>query len=286
MPRSLSRRFSNMFLLGVAYQKGLVPLTAGAIHEAIRLNGVVVERNLEVFSWGRQHAHEPSVLEPHLGRPRTALMPQSLDGLIEDRERELVAYQSAAYADEYRRVVERVRRAESQVRPGSESLSAEVAFSLHKLMAYKDEYEVARLLSDPAFDREVSEMFKSPRKLAYHLHPPLLRRLGFRRKMAFGPWVRPVLRLLARGRLLRGTALDPFGWMASRREERDLISWYRGLVHDLLEHLDASNLGDAAEIAAAPREIRGYEEIKRQSVERTKAWVYERLASMRAREAA
>ena len=153
-------------------------------------------------------------------------------------------------------------------------------------MAYKDEYEVARLLTDPEFDERVAETFEKPRRMVYHLHPPLLRRLGFRNKIAFGPWIRPALRLLSKGRFLRGTVMDPFGWMAARRDERALVEWYLNLVDDLLESLDAGNIDAAAEIAEAPREIRGYEEIKRRSAERAKAWVDERLASLRTRAAA
>ncbi len=278
--------FSNMFLVGVAYQRGLLPLSAEAIEQAIRLNGVAVKRNLEVFAWGRQYACDPAQLQPFLPAARTASVPQALDRLVEDRERELADYQNDAYAAEYRRAVERVRAAESRIRPGSEDFARAVAWNLHKLMAYKDEYEVARLLIDPAFGEQVAETFEKPRRLVYHLHPPLLRRFGFRSKIAFGPWIRPFLRLLARGKRLRGTVLDPFGWLAARREERELIAWYRDLVETLLERLDARTLETAAEIAAAPREIRGYEDVKRCSAERTKAWVVERLHESQARRAA
>jgi indolepyruvate ferredoxin oxidoreductase len=278
--------FSNMFLVGVAYQRGLLPLSAAAIQQAVRLNGVAVKRNLEVFSWGRQYACDPALLRPFLPTARTASVPESLEVLVEDRERELAAYQNDAYAAKYRRCVDRVREAESRVRPGSEQLARAVAWNLHKLMAYKDEYEVARLLVDPAFEERVAETFEKPRRLVYHLHPPLLRRIGFRNKIAFGPWIRPALRLLARGKVLRGTVLDPFGWLAARREERALVGWYGELVDKLLERLDGGTLDAAAEIAAAPREIRGYEEVKRCSAERAKAWVEERLSERPAREAA
>ncbi len=278
--------FSNMFLLGVAYQRGWLPLSASAIQEAIRLNGVAVERNLEVFAWGRQHGLDPAALEPYLPRPARAEGPRSLDSLLEDRQRELSRYQDESYAAQYRRFVERVRRAESRVRPGSEALSRTVAWNLHKVMAYKDEYEVARLLMDRSFDRQVAATFERPRRLVYHLHPPLLRRFGFRRKIAFGPWIRPLLRALARGRRLRGTALDPFGWLPGRREERDLVRWYRDLIETLLERLSEATLPDAVELADSPREIRGYEDVKRRSIESTKEWVAEKLRSVRALRAA
>ena len=278
--------FSNMMLLGAAYQKGLLPLSAEAIESAIRLNGVAVERNLEVFAWGRQYVCDPAALGPYLPASAAASVPQSLDALIESRERELTAYQSASYAGAYRAYVEKVRQVEARVRPGSESLTRAVAWNLHKLMAYKDEYEVARLLTGPAFDAEIGETFEKPRRLVYHLHPPLLRRLGVQRKLAFGPWLRPLLRILALGKALRGTPLDPFGWLASRRQERELISWYRELVDGLLAGLDARSLATATEIAEVAREIRGYEGVKAASVERAKGWVAERLASVAVREAA
>ena len=278
--------FSNIFLLGVAYQRGLLPLSSEAIEQAVRLNGVAVERNLEVFAWGRQYALDPAVVTGYLPAARTASVPQSLEALIENRATELAAYQSEAYAAEYSRFVDRVREAESRVRPGSEKLAWTVAWNLHKLMAYKDEFEVARLLTDPAFERQVAETFEEPRRLVYHLHPPLLRRLGFRNKIAIGPWIRPLLRVLARAKFLRGTVLDPFGWMEARREERALISWYRGLVGVLLERLDAGKLEWAVEIADVPREIRGYEAVKQQSADRARAWARERLDERLAREAA
>lgn len=281
-----SHIFSNMLLLGIAFQRGLLPISAESIQEAIRLNGVAVSRNLEVFAWGRQYACDPVALEPHLPSRQTAVVPQSLEALVEERESELAAYQSPAYAAAYRGEVEHVRKIEARACPGSERLAWTVAWNLHKLMAYKDEYEVARLLTDPAFDRQVADTFERPRRLVYHLHPPLLRKLGFSKKIGFGPWIRPFLRVLASGKRVRGTVLDPFGWLASRREERDLIEWYRALVRDLLDGLDAESLEAAIEIADAPRSIRGYEGVKRSSVEQARAWVDERLAALRAPRAA
>ena len=278
--------FSNMLLLGAAYQKGLLPLSIDAIETAIRLNGVAVERNLEVFTWGRQYACDPTALRPYLPSVATATVPRSLEALIASRESELTSYQNRSYASAYRAYVEKVRQVESRVRPGSESLTRAVAWNLHKLMAYKDEYEVARLLADPSFDAIVDRTFDKPRRLVYHLHPPLLRRLGFKKKLALGPWVRPLLRVLARGKVVRGTALDPFGWLAARRQERELVSWYRDLIDGLLAELDPQTLATAIEIAEVPREIRGYEGVKAASVERAKAWVAERLASAQVREAA
>ena len=278
--------FSNMFLLGVAYQKGLLPLSSEALRQAIRLNGVAVKRNLEVFAWGRQYASDASLLEPYLPPPRASSVPQSLEALVDSRERELAAYQDSAYARRYREFVDRVRQAESRARPGSDKLARAVAWNLHKLMAYKDEYEVARLLTDPAFEAQVRQTFEMPRRVIYHLHPPVLRALRFRSKLALGPWTRPCLKLLAKCRVLRGTVLDPFGWLPSRREERELVGWYRGLIEDQLKGLDSSKIGFAAEIADVPRSIRGYEDVKRRSVEQAKTWVKDRLRQARVPEAA
>ena len=279
--------YSNIFLLGVAYQKGLLPLTSTAIERAVRLNGVAVERNLEVFAWGRRYVHAPDSLAPYVGGGASAASVQeSAESLVERRTRDLVAYQGEAYAREYRRYVERVREAEARLRPGSDRLTSAVAWGLYKLMAYKDEYEVARLLLDPDFERRVSETFEKPRRMVYHLHPPLLRRLGFRRKIALGPWFRPALRMLAGAKSLRGTALDPFGWLPSRREDRALVRWYRELIDSLLEDLNPATLALAVEVAEIPREIRGYEDVRRRSIDRAKARVDEILAGREAREAA
>ena len=278
--------FSNLLLVGVAYQRGLLPLSAEAIQQAIRLNGVAVERNLQVFALGRQYVVDSALVESYLPSPAAASVPQSLQALVEDRERELSAYQDRAYATKYRRIVDRVHDAETRARQGSESLTRTVAWNLHKLMAYKDEYEVARLLVDKAFDDQVAKTFSRPRRMVYHLHPPLLRRLGVRRKMAFGPWIRPVLHVLAKGKRLRGSPLDPFGWLAARREERELVGWYLGVVDALLEQLDAETVEIAAQIADAPRAIRGYEDVKRRNAAVTKGWVADQLATPLARQAA
>ena len=278
--------FTNVFLVGAAYQKGLLPLSSAAIEEAIRLNGVAVERNLEAFAWGRKFVTDPGIFEQYLPQEEKPAAERTLDELIAHREGELTAYHNAAYAAQYRRFVERVRTAEQGVRPGAEELTQAVAWNLHKLMAYKDEYEVARLLADPSFQKQIDETFEKPAKVVFHLHPPLLRSLGFRKKMSFGSWLRPFLRLLARGKVLRGTPLDPFGRLPSRREERALIEWYRGEVGALVDRLDASTLALAVEVARAPENIRGYENVKRESVARVQEAVAARLEQAAREEAA
>ncbi len=269
--------FTNVFLVGAAYQKGLLPLTSAAIEEAIRLNGVAVERNLEAFAWGRKFIDDPGIFEQYLPQEGKSAPERTLDELIADREDELTAYQNAAYAEEYRRFVERVRTAEQRVRTGAEELTKAVAWNLHKLMAYKDEYEVARLLADPSFQQRIDDIFEKPAKVVFHLHPPLLRSLGVKKKMALGPWFRPFLRLLARCKVLRGTPFDPFGRLPSRREERETIAWYRREIGALVDRLDVSTLTSAIEIARAPENIRGYEDVKRESAAHVKEWVAARL---------
>ena len=278
--------FSNLLLVGVAYQLGLLPQSSEAIQQAIRLNGVAVERNLQVFAWGRQYVVDSALVESYLPSPPATSVPRSLEALVEDREQELSAYQDRAYATKYRRIIDRVHDTEARARPGSDTLTRTVAWNLHKLMAYKDEYEVARLLVDKTFDDQVAKTFSQPRRMVYHLHPPLLRRLGVRRKLAFGPWIRPVLRVLAKGKRLRGSPLDPFGWLAARREERELVGWYLGVVDALLEQLDADTVEIAARIADAPRAIRGYEDVKRRAAAEAKDWVADQLATPLARRAA
>jgi indolepyruvate ferredoxin oxidoreductase len=201
----------------------------------------------------------------------------SLDELIEHRAGELASYQDSGYARQYRSFVEEVRRAEQQAAPGSTQLTEAVARNLYKLMAYKDEYEVARLLLDPSLEQQIQATFEKPGRIIYHLHPPLLRALGMRRKLSLGAWFRPVFELLAAGRRLRGTAFDPFGYAAVRKEERDLIRWYRGTVGALLPRL-GGDLAMAVEIAKLPEQIRGYEELKLDSARRARQAAMELLA--------
>ncbi|HLJ18331.1 MAG TPA: DUF6537 domain-containing protein, partial [Bryobacteraceae bacterium] len=159
------------------------------------------------------------------------------------------------------------------------ALKETVARSLFKLMAYKDEYEVARLLTQSSFEQKLRQMWEAPESISYNLHPPLLRRFGFH-KMHLGPWFRIPLRLLARMKSLRGTPLDIFGYSPHRRRERQLIDWYRGLIEDVLDHA-AANPALALEIAALPDQIRGYESIKERSIETTKRAAAEKLALLR-----
>ncbi len=273
---------SNIFLMGVAYQAGYLPLQAASIERAIELNGVEAAKNLAAFRWGRKYHQDPeAVIEIARPRDRAARTPLTLDELVECRSRDLTDYQDAGYARRYCELVERARRRESEVRPGSTELAEAVARYLYKLMAYKDEYEVARLLTRPSFEAETLGMFEAPRSLVYHLHPPLLRTFGLNKKLALGPWFRPALRLLAGLRRLRGTPLDPFGYAAVRRRERALIAWYERTLGLLLQGLDAENFGAALEMASSPDRIRGYEQVKLRSAEAVERQVADLVESSR-----
>jgi indolepyruvate ferredoxin oxidoreductase len=276
-----SHMAANIFLLGVAYQAGFVPLSAASLERAIELNAVEVAQNLAAFRWGRKYHNDPEAVEEVAqGGSRPAVRPLSLDELLERRARDLTDYQDARYAGRYREWIERTRRREQQVRPGSAALSEAVARYLYKLMAYKDEYEVARLLAKPSFEQQVRDTFEAPRSVVYHLHPPLLRALGLKKKLALGPWFRPVLRMLAGLRSLRGGPLDVFGYASLRRRERGLIAWYELTLSRLLERLSEENFEEAVQIARSPDRIRGYEQVKLRSIEAAQAQVAVELARM------
>jgi indolepyruvate ferredoxin oxidoreductase len=259
---------ANIFLAGVAYQAGYIPLSAASLERAIELNGVDAPQNLAAFRWGRKYCNDADAVES-LADPgkRASSAPLSLDELIDRRARDLTAYQNARYAERYRSLVGEVRRGESAVRPGSTDLTEAVARYLYKLMAYKDEYEVARLLTKPEFDEQTRALFAAPRRVLYNLHPPLLRALGLQRKIELGPGWRPLLRALAALRGLRGTPLDLFGYAAVRRRERALIDWYQQTIRIMLTGLSSENLDDALAIARSPDRIRGYEQIKLRSID-------------------
>jgi indolepyruvate ferredoxin oxidoreductase len=258
----------NIFLLGVAYQGGLIPLSAPSIEEAIRLNAVEAERNVQAFLWGRhyyQNARQvEELLEP--GRPKSEPL-----GTLERRTAELERYQNRGYADAYRAFVERAAEREP-------ALADPVARHLYKLMAYKDEYEVARLLTQPDFERSVGDMWEAAESISYNLHPPLLRSFGLKKKLKMGPWFRRPLRWLAALKGLRGTPFDIFGHAGIRRQERELITWYRNLVEEVLEHVTPGTLDLAIEIANMPDQIRGYESIKLASIRAVKDVAAEKLA--------
>jgi indolepyruvate ferredoxin oxidoreductase len=253
----------GLLMLGYAWQRGEVPLPAAAIEAAIRLNGVAVARNLAAFAWGRRLAADPGALG-HLGvRPAE---PEGLDELIDRRSAFLRDYQNEAWARRYRELVDRVRRRERAVAPDSDALGLAVARAAFKLMAYKDEYEVARLHADPAFRRRIDAMFGGDFRLRFHLAPPLLARpdpvTGKPRKRAYGGWMLHVFRLLAPLKVLRGTPFDPFGHTAERRLERQLIEDYFARVDALMADLTRESLPTAVELAELPLRLRGFGHVK------------------------
>jgi indolepyruvate ferredoxin oxidoreductase len=263
---------TNVLMLGYAAQQGLLPVSVASLEQAIRLNGAFVEGNLRTFALGRVAAHAPQSLARELAAP-IALPPlATVDDVLASRMRLLTAYQDARYADGYRRFVEDLRRrVAARVPSGGERFVREAALTLARLMAYKDEYEVARLYADPRFTQRLREQFSGDFTLAFHLAPPLLPgsdSAGRPRKRRFGGWMLTAFRLLSRVKALRGTPFDPFGWSAERRLERRLVADYRALVDGLVDRLAPSNLDAAIALARAAGEIAGYGPVKMAAVRR------------------
>ena len=266
---------ANLFMLGFAFQKGLVPLQQASIAQAIELNGVAIETNQQAFLWVRRAAVDLQQVERAAlpGRPIVVQLPQSLDALVTRRAAFLTDYQNAAYAARYQAFVEKVRQSEARLGAG-DALAKSVAKSLFKLMAYKDEYEVARLFTNGDFEKRLNEAFEGEFIVKYNLAPPLFaKRDGQGRliKTEYGSWMRPAFRLLARLRFLRGTALDVFGKTEERRMERQLIEDYRAAIAAALGGLTESNLEQVVELAGLPEQIRGFGHVKLESVRKVRA---------------
>ena len=257
--------YTNPLLLGYAWQKGRVPLSYAALMRAIELNAVQVENNQAAFEWGRHCAHDLASVQALFKAAQVIAFVKkpSLDETVNKRIDFLTGYQNAAYAAQYRAFVEKVRAAEAPL--ASTKLTEAVARYLFKLMAYKDEYEVARLHTDPAFSARIAGMFEGNYKLVHHLAPPAIAKKndqGDLVKQPFGPWIRTAFGVLAKMKGLRGSALDPFGRSDERKTERALIGQYRACIDELLKTLAADNLAQAATIARIPEEIRGYGHVK------------------------
>lgn len=259
---------SNLFMLGYAYQKGLVPVSAEAIAKAIELNGVAVQLNQQAFLWGRRAAHDVAAVEK-LASPKVVEAPrcETLDQVVQFRVDFLTAYQNAAYAERYRALVQRVRLADQGA---DQALSRAVARSYSKLLAYKDEYEVARLYSDGNFIQQLEAQFQGDYRLEFHLAPSWLAKpdpsTGQPRKRQFGPWMLKAFGLLAKFKSLRGTPLDLFGYSAERKLELQLIEDYEHSIDFLLKQLNADNYRSAVALAELPEQIRGYGHVKEQSL--------------------
>ncbi|WP_344937019.1 indolepyruvate ferredoxin oxidoreductase family protein [Sphaerisporangium flaviroseum] len=294
-------QYVNLLLLGAAYQAGALPVSAASLERAIELNGVAVAANVRAFRLGRHAVHGlPAASDPPAATPAEAATTpgagaeaaggraralidlvkaepgSELERLLTVRVPELIAYQDLRYAARYAEVVARVREAEAAVTDAT-TLAEAVAWHLHKLMAYKDEYEVARLCLDPAVGAGVEERFGAGAKVRWRLHPPLLRALGMRRKISLGPWFRPAFRLLYAMRGLRDTPWDPFGRAQVRRVERELAGEYVAAVDECLAGLAPDTHALAVELATLPDLVRGYEQVKLASVARYR----QRLAELR-----
>ena len=292
---------ANLFMLGVAFQKGMVPVSAKSLRESIRINGTAVESNLQAFETGRHWAYSPEELSkahsPACTSQGTEILSDdgSIEALVERRSEQLAEYQNQAYADRYRRLVntaagiDRNRASgapDGQVHGSDASrLTRAVAHSYFKLMAYKDEYEVARLYSDPSFETSLERTFKSHGRLKLHLAPPLLARRepssGRMKKREFGPWIFSVLRFLSKLRKLRGTPFDPFGYTQERQMERQLISDYEKLVQHMADIGPALDYDVAVDLARLPEIIRGFGPVKAENVEKARKKRKELLGNLR-----
>ncbi|MDO9439836.1 MAG: indolepyruvate ferredoxin oxidoreductase family protein [Beijerinckiaceae bacterium] len=264
---------ANMMMLGFAWQSGLVPLSERALLRAIELNGEAVPMNRAAFAWGRRFAADPARMDEVLdgARPKVPVaQDETLAQIIGDRAAILTAYQDAAYARRYRDAVERIAAVEAARAPGHDDLARATARYLFKLMAIKDEYEVARLHTDGEMARRIAAEFDGVTRINFHFAPPLMSRGRDGkppRKISFGPWILPGLRLLAAMRRLRGSWLDVFGLTAERRQERATLAEYEALLAEIAERLDSGNHPTAVALASLPEKIRGYGHVRARHLE-------------------
>ena len=268
---------TNLFMVGFAAQAGLLPVSVESIEQAIQLNGIAVESNLRTFAWGRVAAADPAAAESVAAKAamgNQAAFSQTLDEVIERRVKLLTDYQDSTWAHKYRDIVAEVRKAEAAV-SGETALTGAVARGLAKLMSYKDEYEVARLHASSAQAARLSAQFDGNYKLKFHLAPPLFARkdpsTGLPRKREVGSWMLPVFKLLQKGKRLRGTRLDIFGYSHERKTERKLIVDYQAMIRDLLGRLTPDTLPIAIQLAELPDEIRGFGYVKEANLAKVEA---------------
>jgi indolepyruvate ferredoxin oxidoreductase len=277
---------TNLFMLGYAYQHGLVPVSGEAIERAIELNGVAVAFNRSAFMWGRRAAVDIALVEaravPKEAVPESHRLSESLDEAISHRVEFLTRYQNAGYAERYAARVRRIREIETGRAPGNTALTEAVARALFKLMAYKDEYEVARLYTESGLLNRISDQFEGDYRLRFHLAPPLLAErdpaTGHLLKRTYGPWMLTAFRILAKLRGLRGTPFDIFGHTAERRAERQLIAEYEGLLDEIAAALTPQNHPLVVELAGLPLEVRGFGHVKEANLQRAKAKEMDLLA--------
>jgi indolepyruvate ferredoxin oxidoreductase len=267
---------TNPFMLGFAFQKGAIPLSLEALLRAIEINGAAVEMNKMAFTWGRLAAHDMSRVRSVLQFKSRASAPiKSLDDIIATRAEFLASYQDKAYADRYLAAVAKVRKAETAASPASTELTEAVAKNLFKLMAYKDEYEVARLYTDASFAKKLSEKFDGDFTLKFHMAPPLFARrdktTGHLQKQEFGGWMMGAFRILAKLKFLRGTAFDPFGRTEERKMERKLVADYLAMIDQRMAGLKAEQIPLLARRARVPETIRGFGHVKEAGVKHAMA---------------
>ncbi|ETX01027.1 MAG: 2-oxoacid ferredoxin oxidoreductase subunit beta [Candidatus Entotheonella factor] len=299
----------NLFILGIAYQAGLIPLKAESIEGAIELNGVAIQQNQQSFRYGRRYVYDPeavtdlalprergvteerAMMVDYLTEAYSASAAQAYEGLLErchhlDEESqrllairigELIAFQNTAYATSYVDFILDVAARDREAYKDRTELTHAVIRNLYKLMAYKDEYEVARLHLKHTWREKLDEMFERPLNVYYNLHPPMLRALGMQRKLKLGAWFNGPMRLLTKMKIVRGTALDVFGYGKVRREERELIGWYREAIELVIERLNDTNRELSLQIATLPDAIRGYEDIKLARVAEARATMKQHL---------
>ncbi|HMW80188.1 MAG TPA: indolepyruvate ferredoxin oxidoreductase family protein, partial [Accumulibacter sp.] len=281
--------YTNLFMLGVAWQRGLVPVSLAALEKAIELNGTATERNRQAFVWGRWAAHDGDrvrrLSEPEAMQTADGQGPSdTLAEIVRRRREALVAYQNVRYAERYSALLSRVRQAEAAAGRQSSTLAEAVARNYYKLLAYKDEYEVARLHSDAAFHEQLRAEFEGDFSLHFHLAPPLFARpdrvTGRIEKRAYGPWMLRAFALLRHLKFLRGTFFDPFARSAERRLERQLLAEYEADIELIVQKLtpgDEPTLNAAIELASLPEKIRGFAHVKAKAAEQTR----ERRATLR-----
>jgi indolepyruvate ferredoxin oxidoreductase len=279
---------TNLFMVGFAYQRGLLPLSEASILRAIELNGAAVDANKQSFRWGRLAAVDParvSAAAIPTAVPETQRLSESLDEMIERRRKFLTDYQDAAYAQRYTDFVAKVRAVEAARVPGATALTEAVARYYFKLLAVKDEYEVARLYTQTDFAERVAATFDGDYKIRFHLAPPVFNKrdavTGEAKKSVYGPWMMGAFRVLAKMRRLRGSSFDVFGRTAERRTERALPGQYVAIVDETLAALAPHNHALAVELAQIPEHIRGYGHVKERHLKQAKAKEAELLAAFR-----
>jgi indolepyruvate ferredoxin oxidoreductase len=266
---------ANLLLIGFAAQRGLLPVSLEAIEQAVKLNGIAVDFNLNALRLGRIAAHSPKSLEDLTKRTDSPVKtPQSYEELLSHRYAHLCEYQNQQYADKYRETVEKIAKAEQNIGLENRSLATAVAKYYAKLLAYKDEYEVARLYSNPHFLEKLQDQFEGKLRLAFNLAPPLISKrdsqTGQLQKSEYGAWILPAFKILSKFRFLRGTAFDIFGYTKERREERQLIEDYEELLTELAGNITKHNHSIALELAQLPESIRGFGHIKDENIINTK----------------